>query len=190
MSRIIAGVFDTMTEAERTRDALANAGFAETDVTSFFNNAPGQHGVGTAVTTGGDEAIDPQARNMHKGTATGAAIGAGIGFAAGLTAGPAAIATAGVGAYIGALAGTAQASEDESAHAMRRPAGVMVAVNAASDERENEAIRVLRECGADNIERAQGVWENGDWVDFNPNVEPVLVDQQQLNVPGVAPSPE
>ena len=190
MSRIIAGVFDTMTEAERTRAALRNTGFAETEITSFFNNAPGQHGVGTAVTTGGDETMDPQARNMHKGTAAGAAIGAGVGFAAGLTAGPAAIATAGVGAYIGALAGTAQATADESAHAVRRPAGVMVAVNAGDDERENEAIRVLRECGADNIERADGLWENGDWVDFNPNVEPVLVDQQQRNVPRVSAARE
>ena len=188
MSRIIAGVFDTMTEAERTRDALANAGFAQSEITSFFNNAPGQHGIGTEVTTGGDEPIDPQARGMEKGTAKGAAIGGAIGFAAGLTAGPAAVATAGVGAYIGALAGSAQSTEDAGAHTMRRPAGVMVAVNAGTADREREAIRVLRECGADNIEQAEGIWENGDWLDFNPNAEPVLVDQPQLNAPGVARS--
>jgi hypothetical protein len=190
MSRIIAGVFDTLTDAERTREALVQAGFAATEVTSFFNNAPGQHGVGTPATTGGDETADPQAKDMHKGTAAGAAIGAGIGFVAGLTAGPAAIATAGVGAYIGSLAGTAQGSEDETAHAVRRPAGVMVAVNAGSGDREQDALRVLRECGANNIERAEGVWENGDWVDFDPNVEPQLIDQEQLNVPGVAASRE
>jgi len=186
MSRIIAGVFDTMTEAERTRDALRTAGFAENEITSFFNNAPGQHGVGTAVTAGGDEPIDPQARGMEKGTATGAAIGGAVGFAAGLTAGPAALATGAVGAYIGALAGSAQSTEDKDAHTVRRPAGVMVAVHATSADLEREAVRVLRECGADNIEQAEGLWENGDWVDFNPNAEPVLVDQPQLNAPGVA----
>lgn len=185
MSRIIAGVFDTMTEAERTRDALRNAGFAESEITSFFNNAPGQHGLGTEVTTGGDEPADPQARGMEKGTVRGAAIGAAAGFAAGLTAGPAAIATAGVGAYIGALAGTAEESEDRVAATLRRPAGVMVAVCAVSDDREQEAIRVLREYGADNLERAEGVWENGDWLDFDPTAVPVLVDQAQLHAPGV-----
>ena len=184
MSRIIAGVFDTMTEAERTRDALRNAGFAESQITSFFNNAPGQHGLGTEVTTGGDETADPQARGLEKGTIRGAAIGAAAGFVAGLTAGPAAIATAGVGAYVGALAGTAERSEDATAEAVRRPAGVMVAVCAGSEEREQNAIRVLRECGADNIERAEGVWENGDWLDFDPTAVPVLVDQQHLHAPG------
>jgi hypothetical protein len=187
MARIIAGVFDTLTEAERTREALAGAGFADTEFTSFFNNAPGQHGLGTEVTTGGDETADPQARDLHKGTARGAAIGAGIGFAAGLTAGPAAIATAGVGAYIGSLAGTAEQSDDKAPHTVRRPAGVMVAVHAASSEREQEAVRVLRACGADNIEQADGVWENGDWLDFNPTTEPILVDQQQLHAPGIDP---
>ena len=186
MSRIIAGVFDTMTEAERTRDALRDAGFAETDVTSFFNNAPGQHGLGTEVTTGGDETADPQARGLEKGTLRGAAIGAAAGFAAGLTAGPAAIATAGVGAYVGALAGTAEQSDDKVEGTLRRPAGVMVAVCASGEEREREAIRVLRECGADNLERADGVWENGDWLDFDPTTVPVLVDQQHLHAPGVS----
>jgi hypothetical protein len=95
MSRIIAGVFDTLTEAERTREALANAGFAEGEITSFFNNAPGQH---AELPTGGDEPIDPKAHDAHKGTVSGAAIGAGVGLAAGLTAGPAALAIAGVGA--------------------------------------------------------------------------------------------
>src|SRR4051812_11024862 len=75
MARIIAGVFETMTEAERTREALAEAGFADGDMTSFFNNAPGQHG---ELATGGDEVADPGARGLQKGTAAGAAAGAGI----------------------------------------------------------------------------------------------------------------
>jgi hypothetical protein len=90
-----------------------------------------------------------------------------------------------VGAYVGALAGTAEQSEDTAAVTVRRPAGVMVAVCVGSEDREHEAIRVLRECGADNLERADGIWENGDWIDFNPTAEPMLVDQTQLHAPGV-----
>lgn len=183
MSRIIAGVFETLTEAERTREALLEAGFAEAEITSFFNNAPGQHG---ELATGGDEAADPQAEGAQKGTAAGAAIGAGVGLAAGLAAGPAAIAIAGVGAYVGSLAGTASATEDEDGRSVRRPAGVMVAVNVGTGEREGDAVRVLRAQGADNIERAEGLWENGDWVDFDATAEPSLVEQQNLHAPGAA----
>ena len=179
MARIIAGVFETMTEAERTREALVEAGFADGDMTSFFNNAPGQHG---ELATGGDEAVDPGAQGLQKGTAAGAAAGAGIGLAAGLTAGPAAIAVAGVGAFVGALAGTGSAAEDRDTRMTRRPAGVMVAVHTADANAENRAIRVLRERGAQNIERADGIWENGDWADFNATAEPLLVDQQDLHV--------
>jgi hypothetical protein len=60
----------------------------------------------------------------------------------------------------------------------------MVAVNVGSGEREDVALRVLRERGAANIERADGLWQDGDWADFDPNAEPVLVDQQQLHGPG------
>ena len=177
MARIIAGVFETLTEAERTREALGEAGFAEADMSSFFNNAPGQHG---ELATGGDEAVDPEARGLQKGAVAGAAAGAGIGLAAGLTAGPAAIAVAGVGAFVGALAGTGEAAEGKDARMSRRPAGVMVAVHAADAGAEDRAIRVLRERGAQNIERADGVWDNGDWADFNPTAEPLLVDQDGL----------
>ncbi|MDQ6621603.1 MAG: hypothetical protein M3Z31_18240, partial [Pseudomonadota bacterium] len=120
----------------------------------------------------------------HKGAARGAAIGAAAGFAAGLTAGPAAIATAGVGAFVGSLAGAAQVSEDDNALSVRRPAGVMVAVNAAGEDREQQAVTVMRECGADNIERADGVWENGNWINFDPTSIPDLVDQENLHAPG------
>ncbi len=183
MARIIAGVFETFTAAERTRDALLEAGFDGTHICSFFNNAPGQH---AELPAGGDESADPKARDAHKGAAGGAAVGAGVGLAAGLTAGPAALAVAGVGAYVGSLAGTGRATEGENAHAVRRPAGVMVAVNVGDGARESDAVRALHACGADNIERAEGRWENGDWVDFNPVAEPDLVDQAELHVPGTA----
>jgi hypothetical protein len=89
-----------------------------------------------------------------------------------------------VAAYVGALAGTASATQDEGPGSARRPPGMMVAVNARDPAREREAVRVLRECGADNIERADGLWEPGSWTDFNPIARPLLVDQTELNAPG------
>ncbi|MEO5699089.1 MAG: hypothetical protein ABIS17_04680 [Casimicrobiaceae bacterium] len=181
MTRIIAGVFETFTEAARTREALVEAGFGAGDICSFFNNAPGQH---AEIPTGGDETKDPEAQDAAKGAAGGAAVGAGVGLAVGLAAGPAALAIAGVGAYIGSLAGTGQATEDEDGPPHRRPAGVMVAVNVGDGARETDAVRVLHACGADNIERAQGQWVDGDWIDFNPIADPVLVEQTSLHAPG------
>lgn len=180
MSRIIAGEFSTQAEAETAQEALRAAGFGESDISIFFNNAPGQHG---ELPTGGDERADPQARDAGKGAVTGAAIGAGLGLAA-LTAGPAGLAVAGVAAYVGSLAGTARAMEDQPGGALQRPAGVIVAVNASAEGREADAIRVLRDQDADNLERADGVWENGDWADFDPVSAPQLVDQHQLHTPG------
>lgn len=182
MTRIIAGVFETFDEAERARQALAAAGFPAADTCSFFNNAPGQH---ADFKIGGDEDVDPKATHAHTGAAGGAALGAGIGLAAGLAAGPAALAIAGVGAYVGSLAGASSGTEDEDAHNVRRPAGVMVAVNIGADlRREAEAIRALRTSGADNIERAEGAWHGGTWADFDPVANPVLVEQSQLHGPG------
>jgi hypothetical protein len=180
-SRIIAGHLTTQDEAGHARAALMDAGFRIEDITTFFNNPPGMH---DELPAGGDEPADPQARGVAKGTATGAAIGAGVGFLAGLTAGPAAPVVAGVGAYVGALAGTASATEDEPPGTARRPAGMMVAVNVRDGEREAEAVRVLRACGVDNLERAEGLWEAGEWTDFSPVTIPHLIDQEELHAPG------
>lgn len=74
--------------------------------------------------------------------------------------------------------------QDQQGGAARRPAGVMVAVHAAAADREAEAIRVRHERGADNIEQADGVWENGEWTDFDPVSAPKLLEQSRLHAPG------
>jgi hypothetical protein len=182
MARIIAGMFTTQDEAAATRDAVVRQGFAEDDVCTFFNNAPGQH---AEFPTGGDEAIDPQATEAHGGAARGAAIGAAAMGLAGLTAGPlGAAAMAGVGGYVGGLAGMGSGTQDEHGTPARRPAGVMVAVRVGDQEGAQRAIEALRAHGAENIEEAEGQWENGDWVDFDPVSYPHLVDQPSLHGPG------
>lgn len=74
--------------------------------------------------------------------------------------------------------------QDQKGGGERRPAGVMVAVNVTTQDRETTAIRILHERGADNIEEADGVLENGNWIDFNPVSAPRLVEQSTLHEPG------
>lgn len=182
MARIIAGMFTTMDQAERARDAFEAAGFSDHDVCIFFNNAPGQH---AELPTGGDEPVDPQARGADKGAERGAAIGAVAAGLAGLTAGPlGAAVAAGVGAYVGALAGMGSETEDTHGAPLRRPAGVMLAVHADGQDGAMRAIELLRREAAENIEEADGHWENGDWTDFDPVSLPHLVDQATLHGPG------
>ena len=180
---IIAGRFDTFDQAEDARDRLEVAGFPRSSISVFFNNPPGRHDL---TEVGGDEHADPQATSAGGGAVAGAAAGAaGLGLAAAAT-GPFGIAAlAGVGAYVGALAGavnaTGHAQHDEP---LRRPAGVMVAVQTGPAGREDEAIRVLRDVGADHVERAEGTLRDGDWSDFDPLATPRLIDAP----PGMAES--
>lgn len=56
-----------------------------------------------------------------------------------------------------------------------RPAGVILAVRIARASSEKSVIGDLRAAGAEDIERAEGQWLDGDWVDFNPVQEPQLI---------------
>jgi flagellin-specific chaperone FliS len=49
---------------------------------------------------------------------------------------------------------------------------VAVAVDGADEAR---AVELMREQGAEKVERAQGIIENGDWKDFNPLSVPQYV---------------
>lgn len=57
----------------------------------------------------------------------------------------------------------------------RRPGGVMLSVRIATPVNEKRVIAVLRAQGAADIERADGLWHDGDWTDFNPVTAPRLV---------------
>ena len=67
--------------------------------------------------------------------------------------------------------------DDEPAPELR-PAGVMVAVNADSAEDEEIAIDLLRDRGAQMIERADGSWRDGKWVDFDPVRPPDIIESR------------
>jgi hypothetical protein len=189
MTHIVAGVFDDEQSATAAAHELRNAGFDAANLDQFVLNPPGRH---NALPLGGDEHADPNAEGAEKGTLRGAGIGSAIGAVAGLAAtplvGPIAIAAgAATGAYAGSITGTMNklGANDEQRHEPRPP-GVMVAVNADSPDDQEAAIDLLRDKGARIIERAQGSWRDGKWVDFDPVRDPDIIEKR--DEPGGAAS--
>jgi len=135
---------------------------------------------------GGDQAADANASKAQVGAAAGAAAGTAVGAAAALAIpglGPAlALGVVALGAYTGSLAGTLAKLGDhqaarESAASPGRKGGMLVAVHAVDANAEQKALDILRRNGAADIERREGVWENGEWKDFDPVAPPARVAQ-------------
>lgn len=177
MTRIVAGVFDDERAATALARELRGAGFEAGDLDQFALNPPGRH---HALPLGGYEDEDPKAATGEAGALTGAAIGSALGAAAGLAAapliGPVAIAGgAAAGAYAGSLTGAVNRMGDHRPAPETRPAGVMVAVNTEFSEDEEIAVDLMRDHGARMIERADGMWRNGRWTDFDPVRPPDVI---------------
>ena len=191
MAKILAGRFDTHEQAEAAVNALKGAGFGTLDVTSFYVNPPGQH---AQYPIGGDAHHDEGTKEAGPAAARTAALGGAAGLALGTAAGAAiggpgfvaagAIAGAGVGGYVGALGGGLKGSrggdpgEATVEEPVEGPAGVMVAVCISDARAEDQAVQVLRAQGAQDIERAEGEWRDGAWVDFDPRRTRLLLDDQ------------
>ena len=56
---------------------------------------------------------------------------------------------------------------------------MVVAVKISEQAPETQAIEVLREHGAHDIERAEGRWRDGKWEDFDPLSTPRLVTEKK-----------
>ncbi len=185
MATIIAGLFETIADAEKAEVDLKNGAFDKNDVAVFALNAPGQHAL---FPMGGDQDADPGADKADSGAATGVAIGATAGLGLGVAAMAAtgaglvvAAAAAAVGAYTGSLVGALNSLGDQPNDPQppvenERRAGVMVAIRADDEIAQQQAITLLRTHGAQTIERAQGEWRNGEWVDFDPRRPPALIE--------------
>jgi hypothetical protein len=194
MTPIIAGRFEQEAQAERAAETLRDRGFAIEDVTVFYLNPPGQH---ATFPVGGDRDKSHGATHAHSGALKGAAIGGAVGLGVGAAVTPlvgpaAAVAGAGAGAYVGSLAGAlSDMGEGDSAAKeagepppsapvdnvpMERPAGFIVAARAPEYARRVIAANVLQSVGAKDVERADGTWRMGKWVDFDPLQSPKLVD--------------
>ncbi len=175
MSTIVTGHFQQQAAARMALDSLAAAGFPVDQLASFFVSPAGQHDL---TPIGGDEQASPGLEHAGGNAAAGATIGGAIGIATGLAAvaalGPGAvIAAAGVGAYVGSLIGAVGSMPDkppelpvqEDSH---RQSGMQVAAAAPSVAQQEDAIRILRQCGATDIEQPEGTIIAGDWSDFDP----------------------
>ena len=178
MAKIIAARFETQTEADRALEALRSAGYSGQNVTSFYLNPPGQH---SEYPIGGDAHHDEGTKHAGRTSAAGAAVGGITGLALGAAAvatggvaAVAAVAGAGVGAYVGSLAGGLSGAEagDKSKATREEPverkAGIIVAVLADADAAQDTIVKTLRAQSPQSIERADGEWRDGEWVDFDP----------------------
>jgi hypothetical protein len=185
MATIIAGRVETQQRADELMAELQSRGVAPGDMQAFYVNPPGQHG---AYPIGGDVNADTGTEEASMGQASGIAAGAAAGLAAGAVAGAAipplapilAVALAGVGAHVGGMAGalastrpvdeekreTETRKPDEDAAHMRR-GGMTLAVRVDSIT-ERTVIDVMAAAAVEDLERAEGDWQDGQWVDFDP----------------------
>ena len=145
----------------------------------------------TAHAQGAGETDVSEQRDNAETTALGTAVAAGVtaGLVAAVAGPVAALAAVGVAAYTGSLAGALQGSggstDSNNAHSPHpaydhestmRQGGVMLAVHVVERGSESELIRLLHAAGAKDIEEADGIWGEADWVDFDPLGSPNLVE--------------
>lgn len=183
MATIIAGRFATFDQANVVARRLYDRAFRPTDVSVFFLNPTDQHatrptGVGKSTNATDKPAGTGAAQGVIAGGVIGLIVGA-ILFAAvwrlWLVPVVAAMGGAYLGAFMGALRrlrGRQQASQSPT---RMHDAGVMLATH-VDEATAHTAIEVLREAGAEAIERANGVWEGGEWRDFDAREHPVRPD--------------
>lgn len=194
MTTVIAGRFIQHDQAENASVQLMRSGFSAQDMSLFFVNPQGQHDIHPV---GGDEDESPGTHHASGGAVAGAAGGVGVGALVGAVTlpvlgpgGP--LLGAAVGAYTGSLVGalntmkkneeqqevtgeTAQSEEDAGISASDekhpRKSGVVLAVAVSTPEQRANAIEILS-VSAQEVEEAEGVLQNGQWVDFDPT-EPI-----------------
>ena len=195
MATIIAGGFDVVTDADAAVARLKEAGVGMDNMCTFAVVPAGEH---HALPAGGDREASPGAKGAGKGAGTGAAIGAAAGLAAGAATipllGPAGLAAgAAAGAYAGSLVGALKRMdrEPQPGHESVRPAETLIAINVdAGPLAPDDVVRIFEECGARQVERTQGRWENGEWADFDPLCAPHLVGgRDQRKAAGATPPP-
>jgi len=187
MAKTIVGLFDTLTEAQGAVQELINKGFPRDNISIAANNTAGEYAQSTASS------------EEWSGTATGAAAGATIGGIGGLlvglgalaipgigpvvAAGPliAALTGAGIGAVAGGLIGALTdvgVPEEEAgyyAEGVRR-GGTLVTVN-ADDSRVDQAIDILEDHNAVDVEQRASSWKQSGWTGYSSTAKPYTADE-------------
>ena len=176
MSKIIAGRFDATVDADAAVVALRREGFRDEDIDSFYVAPAGQN----AMTPLGGDAPYASAGSRFAGfgaiagALVGGLLGMLVGFAVDSRYGVVAVLfAAGLGAYVGSFLGAmrkvrgGRPEEASVAHPVEPKAGRMIAVNVDRPGMYERALKVLREFGARDLGRADGIWRGG-WKDFDP----------------------
>lgn len=176
-ARLLSGRVGTWDEAEVIRRGLLDDGFAPADIEVFYTGPAGRHAV---TEIGGDASSDAGATRAGTGAAVGGLVGgtAGLAVGAALAAtpvvGPVVLTSAAVGAFGGALAGGVATTDDGATkphtpeHPVARPGGVVVAIRIDREvDAEPRAMARLHAAGAIAIERADGHWKDGRWIDWS-----------------------
>ncbi|HKT97541.1 MAG TPA: hypothetical protein VJS30_13550 [Paraburkholderia sp.] len=179
MSLIVAGRFTTFPAAEAVAEKLFARGFVEEDVNLFFVNPRGQHARHMPHSVHVDVAPPHRRRNMTMGAVAGAVVGIVLFGALLMASLPSTVIAAAVGAWIGAWIGAGwqrRAEHEERVHHETRQSGVLLAVHVCA-ENQATAAEVLREAGANDVERASGQWHGGHWADFDPTQAPTPYGQ-------------
>ena len=191
MSTIVVGHFEHVEQRDSALAELSRQGFAADEFGPYYLNPPGQHGLRRF---GGDVSSDEGASTAGKGAVKAAAIGGAAGLAIGSIAGPVgALAGAGVGAYVGSLAGALGETHEPHAenatieHPVEPPAGPAISVCVDRPGSEASAAGVLRQFNARQIERASGLWADGEWQDYDPRKPTEILYK---SVPGTTPPPD
>ena len=177
MTTIIAGRFEQQDNVAQAIAALQQAGFASGQISAMYVGPAGRH---ARYPVGGDHDTSAGAEESGRGTLAGSAIGGAVGAAVGAAAPvamPIGVAVGGlVGAHIGNLVGALGKMKDDGGHpAPLRHSGLLVAVETPQAEAQEQAISVLRQQGASEVERGDGHIVDGDWEDFDPTQPPRLV---------------
>ena len=187
MAKTIVGLFDTFTEAQGAVQDLVNKGFPRDTISIAANNATGEYAQSTSSS------------EEWSGTATGATTGATIGGIGGLlvglgalaipgigpivAAGPliAALTGAGIGAVAGGLIGALTdigVPEEEAgyyAEGVRR-GGTLVTLN-AEDGMADQAIDILEDHNAVDVEQRASSWKQSGWTGYSPTAKPYTTDE-------------
>lgn len=187
MATIIVGYFDEIGQLEGATHKLTKQGLTATDMTYYYLNPPGAHGL---YELGGDAPSDEGSTEAGKTAATGAAVGGAAGLAVGSIGGPiGALAGAGAGAYIGSLMGALknlEAPDPDAAtvdHPAEPPPGPLLAVRVLQPGEHAHLVDVLREFGAIRVDQTTGRWEDGTWVDFDPREDVQTLYRKDDTVP-------
>ena len=189
MAQIIAGGFENIVPADNAIERLMQSGVSREFICQYRVNPPGMH---DQFPVGGDRDESPGAHKATPGAAVGAAVGAAAGLAAGAAIAPmmgpaGVVAGAAAGAYTASLVGGMSNTRNEVQPEAEevRPAEALVAVNAdAAGIAPEEIVRIREECGAWQVERAEGVWAEGEWKDFDPVTMPHLIGGSDLATRG------